>query len=225
VFQRTQARPADDQDLIDRMRRGEKRAFGEFFDAFAARLGSFAARRSALDAAALEDVVQATMINAMRGLGGFRGRSTLFTWLCQICRNQLADLRRKAVRQPQIRSFEQLGDEEPMVILVQRTDFRDPFEECAMDAERRAVRRALNRLAPHHVRILELRFGDGLRVLQIARTLRISESAAESRLLRARQAFRAACQRDANVREMIEESPTSWRRRPRCSKESELPRR
>ena len=45
-----------------------------------------------------------TMINAMRGLGPFRGGSSLFTWLCQICRNQLADARRKAARQPRTRS-------------------------------------------------------------------------------------------------------------------------
>src|SRR5688500_20250388 len=91
------------------MRRGEQRAFDQFFDAYAARLAAFAARRSALDAAALEDVVQVTMINAMRGLGSFRGGSALFTWLCQICRNQLADVRRKMERQPTMRSLDQLA--------------------------------------------------------------------------------------------------------------------
>ena len=87
---------SDETELVRRMLRGEQRAFDEFFDAYAARLGAFAARRSSLDAAALEDVVQVTMINAIRGLATFRGGSTLFTWLCQICRNQLADARRKA---------------------------------------------------------------------------------------------------------------------------------
>src|SRR5262245_9053841 len=105
------------------MRRGEQRAFDEFFDAYAARLGAFAARRSPLDAAALEDVVQTTMINAMRSLGSFRGGSTLFTWLCQICRNQLVDLRRKAARQPPTQSLEQLGEERPLAKVVQLTDF------------------------------------------------------------------------------------------------------
>ncbi len=94
----------DEQELINRMRRGEQRAFDHFSMPYAARLGAFAARRSALDAAALEDVVQMTMINAMRSLGTFRGGSALFTWLCQICRNQLADARRKAARQPRPRA-------------------------------------------------------------------------------------------------------------------------
>jgi RNA polymerase sigma-70 factor (ECF subfamily) len=177
----------DEQQLISRMRRGEQRAFDEFFDAFAARLGAFAARRSSLDAAAIEDVVQTTMINAMRSLGSFRGGSTLFTWLCQICRNQLVDARRRAARQPQTQSVDQAK-------ILQLADFRDPLDECAADSERSAVRRAINRLPSHYARILELRFGDELTVPEIARVLQVSESAAESQLVRARQAFRAEWQ-------------------------------
>ena len=180
----------DEQDLIIRMRRGEQRAFDQFFDAYAARLGAFAARRSALDAAGLEDVVQMTMINAMRGLAGFRGGSSLFTWLCQICRNHLADARRKSARQPAMKSLEEFGGEKPLAKVVQLTDFRDPLDECVTDDERGAVRRAINRLPPHYARILELRFGDELTAPEIARVLGVTESAAESQLVRARQAFR-----------------------------------
>ena len=184
----------DELELIERMRRGEQRAFDQFFDAYAGRLGAFAARRSSLDAAAIEDVVQMTMINAMRGLATFRGHSSLFTWLCQICRNQLADARRKAARQPQMQSLEQMGEEKPLARVIQLTDFRDPLDECATDAERGAVRHAINGLPSHYARILELRYGDELTVPEIAQVLRISESAAESQLVRARQAFRAAWQ-------------------------------
>jgi RNA polymerase sigma-70 factor (ECF subfamily) len=186
----------DEQDLIHRMRRGEQRAFDQFFEAYAARLVAFAARRCALDAAALEDVVQMTMINAMRGLAGFRGGSSLFTWLCQICRNHLADARRKAARQPKVESLDAMTEERPLAKVVQLTDFRDPLDECAADDDRSAVRRAINRLPSHYARILELRFGDELTVPEIARVLQVSESAAESQLVRARQAFRAEWQRD-----------------------------
>ena len=180
----------DEQDLIDRMRRGEQRAFDQFFDAFAARLTAFAARRCSLDAAGLEDVVQVTMINAMRGLGTFRGGSTLFTWLCQICRNHLADVRRKAERQPKVQSLEQLEAAKPPGTVVELTDFRDPLDEVADDSTRSAVRHVVNKLPSSYARILELRFGDDLTVPEIAKILQLSESAAESRLSRARQAFR-----------------------------------
>jgi RNA polymerase sigma-70 factor (ECF subfamily) len=184
----------DEQDLITRMRRGEQRAFNQFFDSYAARLGAFATRRSSLNAAAIEDVVQMTMINAMRGLASFRGGSSLFTWLCQICRNQLADVRRKAVRQPQMESLDELGDEKPLARIIQLTDFRDPLDECLADGVRSAVRHAINSLPPHYGRILELRYGDELTVPEIARVLQVSESAAESQLVRARGAFRTSWQ-------------------------------
>ena len=182
----------DEQDLIDRMRRGEQRAFDQFFDAFASRLAAFAARRCSLDAAGLEDVVQVTMINAMRGLSTFRGGSTLFTWLCQICRNHLADIRRKADRQHKVRSLEELEESRPAQTVVELTDFRDPLDEVADGSTRSAVRRAVNQLPATYARILELRFGDDLTVPEIAKVLQLSESAAESRLSRARQAFREA---------------------------------
>ena len=181
----------DEQDLVDRMRRGDQRAFDEFFDAYASRLGAFASRRSSLDASSLEDVVQVTMINAMRGLGSFRGGSSLFTWLCQICRNHLADISRKAQRQPKVQSLDLMTEERPGGTIVELADFRDPLDECADDSTRHAVRAAINRLPATYARILELRFGDELTVPEIARVLQLSESAAESRLSRARQAFRA----------------------------------
>src|SRR5881394_2840350 len=137
------------------MRRGEQRAFDQFFDAYAARLGAFAARRSSLDPAALEDVVQVTMINAMRGLANFRGGSALFTWLCQICRNHLAGIHRKEARQPAVQSLEQLESAKPERTVAELTDFRDPLDECADDSMRRAVRRAVNRLPVSYARILE----------------------------------------------------------------------
>ena len=185
----------DESDLIGRMRRGEQRAFDQFFDAYAARLSSFAARRSSLDSTAIEDVVQMTMINAVRNLASFKGHSALYTWLCQICRNQLADVRRRKSRQPPMQSLEELSDESSGATVLELTEFRDPLDECSADSTRSAVRRLINRLPAHYARILELRFGDELAVAEIARILQISEGAAESQLVRARRAFSAAWSR------------------------------
>lgn len=179
----------DESELVERMKKGEQAAFNLFFDAYAQRLAAFAARRSPLDAGSVEDVVQLTMINAMRSMATFRGGSSLFTWLCQICRNHLADVRRKVARQPAQESLDQLQDERPLGSIVQLTDFRDPLDECAADSDRSAIRRTINRLPTHYARILELRFGDELTVPEISRALGVSEDAAESQLLRARKAF------------------------------------
>jgi RNA polymerase sigma-70 factor, ECF subfamily len=179
----------DESNLVQRMLRGEQRAFDEFFDSYASRIAAFASRRSSLDAAPLEDVVQLTMIHAIRSLATFRGGSSLFTWLCQICRNQLIDARRKADRQPKAQSLDDLS-KRPTADIVELVNYRDPLEECTEDSNRDAVRRTINKLPANYARILELRFGDELTVPEIASLLQLSESAAESRLVRARQAFR-----------------------------------
>ena len=182
----------DERDLVSGMRRGDQRAFNEFFDTFAPRLSSFAVRRSSLDPAAIEDVVQMTMISAMRNFGSYRGGSTLFTWLCKICRNHLADIRRNTARQPGYQSIDELASERPLATVVELTDFHDPLEECETDSTRNAVRQVVNSLPGHYSRILELRFGDDLSGREIAKTLQMSEDGAESLLFRARQAFKIA---------------------------------
>ena len=130
------------------------------------------------------------MIKALRGLKSFRRGSSLFTWLCQICRNHLADLRRKAERQPGTQSLEQLESNKSSKALAELIDYRDPLIECASDTNRSAVRRSSNLLPSSYARILELRYGEDLSVLEIAQVLRLTESATESRLVRARHAFR-----------------------------------
>jgi RNA polymerase sigma-70 factor (ECF subfamily) len=182
----------DERDLVERMRRGDQRAFDEFFDTYAPRLSAFAMRRSSLDPAAIEDVVQMTMINAMRKLGSFQGSAALFTWLCRICRNQIADVRRNAARRPNAQSLDDLALERPLATVVEFMDFRDPLAECESDSARGAVRRVVNSLPGHYARILEMRFGDEMSGQEIARALQMSEGAAESLLARARHAFKSA---------------------------------
>jgi len=182
----------DERDLVSRMQRGDQRAFNEFFDTYAPRLNAFAVRRSSLDPVAIEDVVQMTMINAMRNLGSYRGGAALFTWLCTICRNQITDACRNAARHRNLQSFDDLADERPLVTIVELTDFRDPLDECETDSMRAAVRRVINNLPGHYARILELRFGDELLGHEIATTLQLSDDAAESLLARARHAFKSA---------------------------------
>ena len=86
--------------LVGRMRAGKQAAFDEFFYSSAPRLATFVARRSGLDAATVDDIVQNTLIKAVRNLASYRGEAALFTWVTTICRRELADVTRKAARQP-----------------------------------------------------------------------------------------------------------------------------
>lgn len=182
----------DERELMGGIRRGDRLAFNELFNSYVPRLSAFAMRNSSLDPAAVEDIVQMTMINAMRNLDSYRGDAALFTWLCAICRNHLVDVSRAALRRPVVQSIDELTPERPYSTVAALSDSRDPLDECEADCIRRSVRRIVNTLPAHYARILELRFGEELPGREIASVLKISEDAAESLLSRARQAFKVA---------------------------------
>jgi RNA polymerase sigma-70 factor (ECF subfamily) len=178
-----------DRALVARMCAGDQRAFEEFFNASAPRLVAFAARRSALDSASLEDVVQNSLIKAVRNLASYRGEAALFTWLTQICHHELADAHRKAARRPAHVSL----DEPTTAQLVEQLlapERREPAAELEVEMQRTEVMQVLDSLPEHYACALEAKYGDGLSVEEIARQLGLTVVATQSLLARARQTFR-----------------------------------
>src|SRR5215813_7577116 len=100
----------DDHALVDEMLAGREAAFGEFFEMYFPRLFRFALRRVG-DEDAAEDVVQATLIAAIRGLRTWRGDAALFTWLCALCRREVMAFNRRTRRDDAMRAI----DDEPAV--------------------------------------------------------------------------------------------------------------
>jgi RNA polymerase sigma-70 factor (ECF subfamily) len=82
----------EDRLLVQRLLAGDESALRMFFDEYFDRLYRFAYARLRGDAALAEDAAQNTLARALRGLPGFRGEAGLFSWLAQICRNEIADL-------------------------------------------------------------------------------------------------------------------------------------
>src|SRR5262245_30879995 len=79
-----------DKALVRRLLSGDEAAFRQFFDGHFPRLYRFALKRTEGDHDAAEEIVQKTLIAAMRRLDTFRGEAALFTWLCAICRREAA---------------------------------------------------------------------------------------------------------------------------------------
>ena len=181
----------DDRKLVASMLAGDARAFDAFFDAYAKRLAAFATRRSTVPAASIEDIVQNTLIKAIRCLASYRGEAALFTWLCEICRTEIITLRRKEARHSEEESVEQPNIMET-VLALRAPDTESPHEALELAAHRSAVARALNSLPERYARALEWKYGDGFSVQEIACMLGLTTTAAQSLLARARLAFRQA---------------------------------
>jgi RNA polymerase sigma-70 factor (ECF subfamily) len=185
--------PDSDQLLVKAMLAGDERAFRTFFDAYFPRVYRFALPRLGGDIEATKEVVQGTLTKGMRKLDSFRGDAALFSWLCQICRNEVVDYLRAHKRHA---SHLVLVDDSP--------ELRAAFESIAApsqqepsqrygDAEtRRLIRSILDRLPNRYGDVLEWKYIDGRSVEEIGAKLGIGVTAAQSLLARARVGFREA---------------------------------
>jgi RNA polymerase sigma-70 factor (ECF subfamily) len=172
------------------MRAGDQSAFDAFFATYAPRIAAFVSRRSSLDRAGVEDMVQTSLIKAIRSLESFRGEASLFTWLCTICRHELASLHRKTQRQPVHASTDGDAAMRDELLELRVPADNEPPNELELEAHRAAVAKALNCLPERYARVLEWKYGDGFSVEEIAAMLGLTPIAAQSLLARARKEFK-----------------------------------
>lgn len=178
----------DDRALVRRMLAGDEQAFESFFDSHVQRLFRFARTRVDNEAAA-EDVVQSTLVTAVRKLGTWRGEAALFTWLCTICRREIARHWEQTGRTPVVRPF----DDDPEVrahLEALAADIDGPERELERRDTARLVQLTLDTLPGRYGDVLEWKYIQGLAVAEIAERLESTPKAIESMLTRARAAFR-----------------------------------
>lgn len=182
---------AEDRQLVNRMLRGEEAAFSRFFERHFPSLFRFAMSRVGHDADLAEDVVQATLIQAIRKLSTFRGDAALFTWLCTFCRHEIsANYRRRR------RHIEHVSDDaDALEAALERLEAADtdvPDNQLQREALRSEVLGLLDQLPHHYGQALTWKYLEDLPVREIAQRLDIGPKAAESLLTRARNAYRDA---------------------------------
>ena len=177
----------DDKVLVQRMLAGEERAFVAFFETYFPRVYRFALPRVDRNEDTAKDVVQATLIKAMRKLGDFRGEAALFTWLCQICRREIAD----QVRSQRRRSEKVvLAEVRAALESIEAPAGDDPLRRADGAELKRLVHAVLDRLPNRYGDALEWKYVEGRSVEEIGDRLGIGHTAAQSLLARARVAFR-----------------------------------
>ncbi|HEV7863645.1 MAG TPA: sigma-70 family RNA polymerase sigma factor, partial [Acidimicrobiia bacterium] len=99
---------ADDDALVEALRRGDEQAFAELVDRYHSSLLRLAMSYVATKEAA-EDVVQETWMGVLSGIDRFEGRSSLKTWIFRILVNRA---KTKGVRERRTVPFSALeGDE------------------------------------------------------------------------------------------------------------------
>jgi RNA polymerase sigma-70 factor, ECF subfamily len=164
----------DDAELLRAAARGEPAAVRRLLDEAGPVLYGFVFARAGGDNTVAEDIVQETLLEAVKGATGFRGDSALTTWLCTIARRRLARYYERERREDVARSG---------LSLVRDSDLPD------ID-DRDEMIRALGRLSAVHRQVLVLKYLDDYTVGQIAREIGRTEVQVQSLLQRARDGLR-----------------------------------
>ena len=181
----------DDRELVRQMLAGEERAFSEFFTIYFPRVFRFALPRLNRNEDDAKDVVQATLVKAMRKLGDYRGEAAMFTWLCQICRREIANhVRTQRRHSDKVVLIEDSDEVRAALESIEAPVADDPLRRCDGAELKRLVHAVLDRLPGRYGEALEWKYVEGRSVEEIGDRLGIGHTAAQSLLARARVAFR-----------------------------------
>jgi RNA polymerase sigma-70 factor (ECF subfamily) len=170
--------PAERNDLIERCRRGERRAQEQLYRLYYKAMYniSFRLLNNRFEA---EDVMQEAFLSAFLKMKSYRGEVTFGTWLKRIVINRAIDVlrTRKMV-------FEEVDEKTEDMTVQDAVDEVEPKETAA--AVRR-IREAMEMLPDGYRLVLSLYLFEGYDHLEIAQILNISESTSRSQLARAKK--------------------------------------
>jgi RNA polymerase sigma-70 factor (ECF subfamily) len=176
--------------LARRVLAGEEAAFDEFFAAGFAPLYRFALARVGGDEDAAEEIVQRVLIRAVDRLHTYRGEAALLTWLCTLCRREIAGWASGTGRRRDVSLSDDRPELRAILDALAAADADDPETSLRRQELAGFVRLTLDCLPARYGDVLEWKYIQELSVGEIAGRLGVGYKAAESLLTRARAAFR-----------------------------------
>ena len=177
-----------DQQLVERVQRGDKAAFDLLVAKYQRKIFRLLSRLIR-DSAEVEDVAQEAFIKAYRALPNFRGDSAFYTWLYRIAINTAKNF---LVSQGRRAPTSTEADVEEAETFDDGEHLRDLNTPDAMLLTRQvadAVNRAIDRLPEDLRTAIVLRELEGLSYEEIAETMNCPIGTVRSRIFRAREAI------------------------------------
>ena len=179
-----------DTALARRVLAGEEAAFDEFFAGYFPRLYRFALARLDGNEDASEEIAQRVLIRALDRLHTYKGEAALLTWLCTLCRREIAGWREHEGRVRELPLIDDLPEVRAALAALGAVDADDPEAALRRRELSGFVQLTLDCLPARYGDVLEWKYIQELSVGEIADRLGVGYKAAESVLTRAREAFR-----------------------------------
>ena len=176
-----------DQQLVERVQRGDKQAFGLLVAKYQRKLARLLSRLIR-DPAEVEDIAQETFIKAYRALPSFRGDSAFYTWLYRIGINTAKNyLVAKGRRAPTSTDFD-ADEAETFEDADQLRDINTPERVLQSKQIGQTVNAAMEALPDELRNAIVLREIEGLSYEEIAVEMNCPIGTVRSRIFRAREA-------------------------------------
>ena len=170
----------DERLLVRRVLAGDEKAKREFYELHQSKLYSFCVYFVGANDPEIEDILQEVFLTAFQKLGQFEFRSSLNTWLTQICIHKCYRLFRKRGRVV-------VQVEEDLEIRLQGKAL-EVSEKANRDLDRKAkmetIDKALENMGDPCKRMLQMRMKEEASYIDMARTLKIPVGTIMSRLAR-----------------------------------------
>ena len=183
-----------DADWHARALRGDGAAVQMMADALLEPLYRFCLYRVGRNRHLCEEVVQETLVRALRDLDHYdppRANNNIFPWITGLARNEIHRVLNRERAGVSLETLWAKMDRE-LLALYARLDSEPFADEVLMREEtRELVNATMSQLPPHYREALEAKYVTGKSVRDLAALWRTTEKAVESQLTRARKAFRA----------------------------------
>ena len=175
-----------DQQLVERVQRGDKQAFGLLVEKYQRKLGRLLSR-FIRDQAEVEDVVQEAFIKAYRALPNFRGESAFYTCLYRIGINTAKNYLVSMGRRPQTSNEIEVEDAENFEGGDELRTMDTPETELMTKEIAKTVQLAIESLPEDLKTAIVLREIEGLSYEEIATMMDCPIGTVRSRIFRARE--------------------------------------
>jgi len=170
-----------DSALVAGVRNGSQADFNRLYERYFQRVYTFAYVRVRNHADA-EEIAQETFTAVFRSIEGYRGQSSLLSWLYGIAKNTVNNhLRRAKARESWLERAE------PNLWITRATNQATPEDELSMRRYADAIHQRLDSVAEWQVEVFVLRHLEDLPIREIARRMARSNDAIRSCLYRVKR--------------------------------------
>jgi len=177
-----------DQLLVERVQRGDKRAFELLVIKYQRKINRLVSRL-VRDPAEIEDVTQETFIKAYRALAQFRGDSAFYTWLYRIAINSAKNYLAAQGRRAPLIVTKDSDEVETFEAVDRLSDINTPESLLMTRQIGETIDRAMQALPEELRTAIQLREIEGMSYEDIAEMMNCPIGTVRSRIFRARESI------------------------------------